>query len=345
MSTTFSSQTQRLQVPNTLGLPCVASRAVHFHDQAQLPSLQALYDQHGMPIVLAGASNVIVPPELLRPVVLVRSQGIRLVRQTSEHWLVDVAAGENWHAWVQHALAQGWRGLENLALIPGSVGAAPIQNIGAYGVEVCERIDSVEIWDFEQKQSRWLSLAECEFGYRDSVFKQVRGRHWMVLTVRFALPHQWQPVLSYPDLKPLHDRYQSDPQTVSAQDVFEQVVAVRQAKLPDPAVKPNVGSFFKNPVIDRAQHQTLSEAFSGLVSYPQADGRFKLAAAWLIDQCGYKGKRLGPVAVHERQALVLINAGGASAQDVLAAAQAIVSDVDAKFGVKLEMEPVCFVTD
>lgn len=328
-----------------MGLPCVAQTAVTYQSSEQLPALQALFGQHGMPVILAGASNVIVPPTITRPVVLVRSRGIELVRQTPKHWIVDVAAGENWHAWVQYSLALGWRGLENLALIPGSVGAAPIQNIGAYGVEVCQRIDAVEIWDFEQKQSRWLSVAACEFGYRDSVFKQARGRNWMVLTVRFALPKQWCPVLSYPDLKPLLDRYQHDPQTVGAQDVFEHVVAVRQAKLPDPALKPNVGSFFKNPVVSAAHFSKLRESFGGLVAYTQSDGSAKLAAGWLIDQCGYKGKRMGPVAVHERQALVLINEGGATANDVLAAAQAIASDVKARFGVKLEMEPVCLVAD
>jgi UDP-N-acetylmuramate dehydrogenase len=338
---TVSTHPRALEVPNAMALPCLAHRAIQYDSRAQLPELQALFEREGMPVVLAGASNVVLPREFNRLVVLMRNQGVRLAQQTPEHWLVEVAAGENWHAWVQHSLAQGWPGLENLALIPGTVGAAPIQNIGAYGVEMAQRLAAVEIWDFDQGQSRWLSVAECAFGYRDSVFKQPPGKHWLVLTVRFALAKRWQPVLSYPDLKPLQNRHERDPQSVTATDVFDHVVAVRQAKLPDPEVKPNVGSFFKNPIVSHAQFEALHQRDNRLVAYGQPDGRMKLAAGWLIEQCGYKGKRMGAVAVHERQALVLVNEGGASASDVLSVAQRIATDVQAKFGVALEMEPIC----
>lgn len=336
MSSNQNSVNDLLSVPNTMALPCLATMAMQYHGADDLPRLQAMFDKHGTLRVLGGASNVILPDRLNDPLVLMRNEGIELVGQTDSTWLVDVAAGENWHRWVETSLARGWPGLENLALIPGTVGAAPVQNIGAYGVELNQRIDGVEIWDCQGKCRRWLSVADCRFGYRDSVFKSSAGNHWIVLAVRFALPKVWLPVLDYPDLWELTEREFG---TVTPQDVFDRVVAVRQAKLPDPAVKPNVGSFFKNPVISADQAQHLSQAFPGLIRYPQANGMVKLAAGWLIDQCGLKGKRIGPMAVHDRQALVLVNEGGATAEDVKALAELVLEQVKAKFGVTLEMEP------
>lgn len=336
MSTASEPETAALQIPNTMALPCRASMAIEYVGPNQLAGLQAMFDRFGQLRVLGGASNVILPLELTGPVVLMRNHGIELVGQTDTHWLIDVAAGESWHQWVATSIARGWPGLENLALIPGTVGAAPIQNIGAYGVELAQRLDSVEIWDFDRGQKRWLSVSQCQFGYRDSVFKKPQGKHWLVLTVRFALPKAWRPVLDYPDLHGLRER---DASKVSPNDVFEQVVAVRQTKLPDPSVKPNVGSFFKNPVISQTEANRLKQAFAGLVSHEQPDGDVKLAAGWLIDQCGFKGKRIGPMVVHDRQALVLVNDGGASADDVMVLADAIVCAVKARFGVTLEMEP------
>ena len=337
MSSNQNSANAVAQVPNTMALPCVARRAVYYHGTDDLPLLQALFDEHGTLRVLGGASNVILPARLDEPLVLMRNKGISLVGQTDSAWLVEVAAGENWHDWVAQSLARGWPGLENLALIPGTVGAAPVQNIGAYGLELDERLDAVEIWDFESKARRWLSVAQCQFSYRDSIFKSRAGQHWLVLTIRFALPKSWQPVLDYPDLRSLANQ---QPERVSPQMVFDLVVSVRQAKLPDPAIKPNVGSFFKNPVVSDVLAQQLTQTFAGLVSYPQGNGRVKLAAGWLIDQCGLKGKRMGRMSVHDRQALVLVNEGGATADDVMALANEIVSQVSAKFGIILEMEPV-----
>lgn len=327
---------ESFHVPNTMALPCEAGTVLEYREPSQLPGLQALFDSHGPLLVLGGASNVILPARLNQALVLMRSQGIALAAQTDTHWLVEVAAGQNWHEWVKTSLARGWPGLENLALIPGTVGAAPVQNIGAYGVELCERLDGVQIWDFQRRASRWLSVDECRFGYRDSVFKANEGKQWLVLAVRFALPRAWQPVLDYPDLQVLAAQGVAN---VTPEAVFERVVAVRTEKLPDPAVKPNVGSFFKNPVVSHAHALRLRGQFPALVGYEQPDGRVKLAAGWLIDQCGFKGKRLGPVAVHERQALVLVNEGGATATDVMAMARDIVVEVKARFDVQLEVEP------
>lgn len=327
--------TEALPVPNTLALPCVAKHAIEYVDERQLPDLQALYLEHGPLHVLGGASNVVLPPSLAQPVVLMRNRGIEPVGQTAQHWLVEVAAGEIWHDWVRESLARGWPGLENLALIPGTVGAAPVQNIGAYGVELNERVQAVQVWDFQTACQRWLSASECQFGYRDSVFKHDAGRHWLVLRVRFALARHWSPVLDYPDLQ----RLRQNGVELSPQTVFERVVAVRQAKLPDPAALPNVGSFFKNPLVTQAQAQALTAQHPGLVSYAQPDGQVKLAAGWLIDQCGWRGRALGKVAMHDRQALVMVNTGGARVSDVMALAEAIVRDVEQRFNVCLEMEP------
>ena len=341
MSTPLDPEVNPICLPNTMGLPCMASAVIVFRDRAQLTELQDSFDRHGMPLVLAGASNVILPERVNRPVVLMRNTGLTVLEPRADAWLIDVAAGHNWHQWVCESLARGWPGLENLALIPGSVGAAPIQNIGAYGLELAQRVAGVEIWDFEAGQSRWIETPDCRFGYRDSVFKQAAGRHWLVLNVRFALPKDWQPVLGYPDLAPLRQRWQTQPACLTAQMVFDHVVAVRQAKLPDPAVEPNVGSFFKNPVVSAGVYERLKQIHPDLVAYRQADEQVKLAAGWLIDQCGFKGKRFGAVAVHARQALVLVNTGGARMADVLSAADAIAQAVSDRFGVRLQMEPVC----
>lgn len=327
--------TDTMQVPNTLALPCTALCALEYRHSSQLADLQSLFLEHGTLAVLGGASNVILPQTLEPPLVLMRNQGIEYVGQTQEHWLVEVAAGESWHQWVQASLQHGWPGLENLALIPGTVGAAPVQNIGAYGVELEQRIDAVQIWDLQHGCLQWLSRQQCRFGYRDSVFKHEQGRHWVVLKVRFALPRQWQANLNYPDLQDLRQvSLEPDPWLI-----FNRVVSVREAKLPDPVSQPNVGSFFKNPIVGYNQAQSLKRLYPNIVQYAQPDGRVKLAAGWLIDQCGFKGRRMGPVAVHDRQALVLVNTGGATAQDVMSLAQAIRAAVSVRFGVCLEMEP------
>lgn len=309
-------------------------------DRTMLPAIQALHDQGMRLRILGGASNVILPETIEDVVVLMRLRGIELVDDTPTHWVIDVAGGENWHEWVSLSISKGWYGLENLALIPGSVGAAPVQNIGAYGVELMDRVQAIEVWDFEQGRARWLSRDACGFGYRDSIFKHAAGEALMVIAVRFELTKDWKPVLDYPDLRQLQRRELQCVGSVCAKDVFNEVVAVRQAKLPDPVLMPNVGSFFKNPVLSSDQAKALQSTHPGLVCYEQADGKVKLAAGWLIDQCGWKGVSRGPVGVHARQALVIVSHAGARAQDVRALAQAICQDVQDRFGVMLEREPV-----
>jgi UDP-N-acetylmuramate dehydrogenase len=293
----------------------------------------------GLPrFVLGGGSNIVLRDDYPGLVLHMGIKGMELIGEDDRAFYVKAGAGESWHVFVLWTLAQGWGGLENLSLIPGSVGAAPIQNVGAYGIEVKDRLHALTAFDFDSGETFTLTNAECEFAYRDSVFKHRLCDRAAVLDVTFALPKAWQPNTSYADVsRELHDRGIAAP---TARDISDAVIAIRSRKLPDPARIGNAGSFFKNPIVPAAKREQLLAAFPQLVSYPQADGSYKLAAGWLIEQCGWKGKSVGAAGVYERQALVLVNRGGARGKDILNLAQAIRNDVSARFGVDLEMEPV-----
>ena len=333
------AQAQDLSSCNTLRLQCLAEQVVDLQSLEQMNELGRELVRAPECLVLGGGSNVILPITLSSLVVRVALKGIELVESTADHWLIDVAAGENWHDWVVTATARGWWGLENLALIPGTVGAAPVQNIGAYGVELCQRLESVTAWHVAAQKYVTLSRAECDFGYRDSIFKRAKRGEWLIVSVRFALPKAWQPVLTYPDLAG-HPQLALGSQPVTAQAVLEAVCDIRRRKLPDPAVLGNAGSFFKNPVVSATQYQALQASFAKLVAYPQPEGGVKLAAGWLIEYCGFKGLRSGAVGVHAQQALVLVNYGHAQADELLAFASTISQAVQKTFGVLLEIEPV-----
>ena len=335
------AQAQDLSSCNTLRLTCQAEQVVVLESLEQMAELGCQLVQTPDFLALGGGSNVILPSTISSLVVRVALKGIALFESTADHWLIDVAAGENWHGLVVTATARGWWGLENLGLIPGTVGAAPVQNIGAYGVELCQRIESVTAWHVATQKYVTLSRAECEFGYRDSIFKRARRGEWLIVSVRFALPKAWQPVLTYPDLAKLALASQTaTARPVSAQAVLDAVCEIRRGKLPDPVVLANAGSFFKNPVVSAAQHAALQARFAQLVSYPQQGGGFKLAAGWLIEHCGFRGFRSGSVGVHAQQALVLVNYGGARADELLTLAHAITEAVQKNFDVLLEIEPV-----
>ncbi|EHK67891.1 UDP-N-acetylmuramate dehydrogenase [Achromobacter arsenitoxydans] len=322
---------------NTLGLVSRADAFVTLDVPAQLPALSALARQAPSLLVLGGGSNLVLPERVPGLVARVAFKGVRLLEAGPQAWLVEAAGGENWHGFVSECVAQGWDGLENLALIPGTVGAAPVQNIGAYGVELEERFHSLTAWDVRQARYVEMSAADCRFSYRDSAFKHDEPGRWIIVSVRFSLPRPWRPVLGYPDLQ-RHERLAGG--APSARDVFDAVCDIRRAKLPDPAVTGNAGSFFKNPIVPADQRDELAARFPGLVSYAQADGRYKLAAGWLIDQCGWKGQALGAAGVHDRQALVLVNRGGATAADIMGLARAVQDAVIERYGVRLEPEPV-----
>ncbi len=340
MPIAFHAYSSDLNTCNTLGLACRASQVVALTDCDQLPRISALAHRTQQTLVLGGGSNVVLPERLSGLVVHVRLRGIQLIEERPEAWIIEVAGGENWHDFVQTAVENGWNGLENLALIPGTVGAAPVQNIGAYGVELDTLIESVTAWHIPEGRIVEFSRQACDFHYRDSLFKRAGLGQWLIVSVRFSLPRPWRPVLAYPDLK-RHHLLSAIPLTeVTARQIFQAVCEIRRLKLPDPAKLGNAGSFFKNPVVPAAQYAALKGLFPAVVSYLQPDGRQKLAAGWLIEQAGWKGRRVGPVGVHAHQALVLVNYGQASAQQLLELARAIMQSVHQKFGVTLEIEPV-----
>jgi UDP-N-acetylmuramate dehydrogenase len=290
-------------------------------------------------LVLGGGSNVLFTGDYPGLVLVNRLKGIRIDPAVGGKVLVTVAAGENWNEFVQYCLAHGCYGLENLALIPGCVGAAPIQNIGAYGVEVSEFIRFVKVKDLRTDNIDVLSAAECGFAYRDSVFKHELEAKKCVIEVGFELSQSPEIKLSYPALRD----YFSDQTTPSPQQVFDAVCAIRRSKLPDPDVLGNAGSFFKNPVISAAQFESLLVKYPAMPSFridsPESEPtQVKVPAAWLIDKAGLKGARQGAAAVHEQQALVIVNQGGASAHDILTLAQHIMARVDKLYDIRLEPE-------
>lgn len=304
--------------------------ALQFRRVRQLPLL-----------VLGGGSNVLLCADYPGVVVQIALLGIEVLSELDAELHVRAASGESWHGFVQYCLENGYYGLENLALIPGSVGAAPIQNIGAYGVEVRDLISAVTVLDVGSGEIVTLTAAQCEFGYRDSVFKgRLRGRK-IVLDVTFRLHRQPRVNLSYAALA----QALSGVSNPHPEDVFAAVCAIRASKLPDPAVLGNAGSFFKNPVIEKAQYEKLLQTHTGLPSYPVYDragqlstSLVKVPAAWLIEQAGWKGKNYGRAGVYKQQPLVLVNLGGATAQELVALARQIMASVERLFDIRLEPE-------
>ena len=327
---------------NSLALPGSAALYAYITASAQLASLRnspAVAERRRF--VLGGGSNLVLTGDYDGLVVHMAIAGRALLGEDAEAWYVRAGGGERWHDFVQWTLAQGWPGLENLSLIPGTVGAAPIQNIGAYGLEVAVRFHCLDAFDMQTGETTRFDRAACRFGYRDSVFKQEgwhRDGRFVVTGVSFRLAKQWQPLTRYADIA-----LELDTQNItapSAQDVANAVIAIRQRKLPDPAQVPNAGSFFHNPVVDATTVQALLAKHPNMPHYPQADGRCKLAAGWLIEHAGWKGKNLGPVGMYEKQALVLVNRGGATGADVTALMHAVQRDVRSTFGVTLTPEPI-----
>ena len=324
-----------LESRNTFGLPAIAELAYEITSPDQLPGLMAhTLSEGGAWQVLGGGSNVVLPNMLSGTTLLMNISGREIIDRNDQFIELAVGAGENWHDFVAWTLEHNLPGLENLALIPGTVGAAPIQNIGAYGAEVADYLDSVEAFDCKEQAFVTLSKADCHFAYRDSYFKQNPGR-FIVTKVVFKIPQAWMPRLTYADLA----KQFSDHSSPSAQEIFTAVCNIRQSKLPDPKVIGNAGSFFQNPIVDTTQYQNLLALHPNLASYPDANGTRKLAAGWLIDQCGFKGYQSGPAGVYEKQALVIVNHGGATANDILELANTIQEKVKECFGVELQIEP------
>jgi UDP-N-acetylmuramate dehydrogenase len=321
---------------NSFGLDSTAELGYEITSANQLPALmKELGDKKLGWRVLGGGSNVILPESLPGATLLINILGQELIKSDDSNTWLSVGAGVNWHELVSWTLEKDLPALENLALIPGTVGAAPIQNIGAYGVEVGEYIDSIEAFDSVAHAFITLPQEACQFAYRDSYFKQNPNR-FIVTKVVFKIPKSWRARLQYADLAKQFAGLNTNP---SAKQIFDAVCAIRSKKLPDPAVIGNAGSFFQNPIVSTEQCEQLIQQFPNLVSYPDAPGMRKLAAGWLIDQCGFKGKRIGPVGVYEKQALVLVNHGDGTSTDILNLAKNIQQEVLNKFGVQLEIEP------
>lgn len=324
---------------NTFGIEARARAYLPVTSEAELISVLRDATIAGLPrLVLGGGSNLLLTRDFPGLVLHIGTKGTELVGEDEEAFYVKAAAGENWHGFVLWTLAQGMGGLENLSLIPGSVGAAPIQNIGAYGVELKDRFHALTALDMQTGETMVLDRVACRFGYRDSVFKHELRDRAVILDVTFALPKRWESNVGYADV--VQELSARSIHTPTASQISDAVVAIRTRKLPDPAHIGNAGSFFKNPLVTRQQFEALLERHPKLAHYPQADGSIKLAAGWLIDQCGWKGKSLGAAGVYEKQALVLVNRGGASGQEIARLAAAIQADVMSRFGVALEPEPV-----
>lgn len=330
-----------LQRLNTFGIAAQARWFAEIHNDAQALEAIELAQSRGLALrILGGGSNVLLTGNIERALVVqVKSQGMRLQQEAGASVILEAEAGALWHEVVGFALQNNLSGLENLSLIPGTVGAAPIQNIGAYGVELQDVFAGLTAIDSQTGLIQDFSPADCQFGYRDSRFKHEPGR-WLVLRVRLQL---WREPRLHLDYGQIQQRLeQLGIQTPTPAQVSQVVCSIRREKLPDPSVLGNAGSFFKNPVVSASQASVLKERFADLVAYPQADGQVKLAAGWLIDKAGWKGFREGDAGVHRWQALVLVNYGQASGAEILALAQRIQQDILERFGVALEMEPVLF---
>ena len=347
-----------LQYANSFGIVAKALTLIRVSSEEDVAAvLQDDALREAPKFVLGGGSNIVLTGDV-KPVVLkVEIMGKRLAYETPKAWIVEAGAGENWHDLVTWTLQNGFPGLENLALIPGTVGASPVQNIGAYGVELQDRFESLDAVDLTTGQAFTLNAAQCAFGYRDSVFKHtssagatttsgaagfgLAGRA-MITRVRFSLPKAWKPVLGYADIE--RKMLQSTTGACSALQIYEWVCEIRTAKLPDPKVIGNAGSFFKNPTVSPEQCADIIQREPKIVHYRLDDGTVKLAAGWLIDACGWKGKSIGNAAVYDRQALVLVNRGGVTnpvtGGEVMTLAKAIQTSVYERFGIRLEPEPV-----
>lgn len=343
----FTETNVPLQPYNTFGIVAKAHSLVRLRSVADAQAVAADPVLSAAPkFVLGGGSNLVLTGDVKPLVLKVEVMGIRLVEETARAWVVEAGAGEHWHDVVAWTLAHGYPGLENLALIPGTTGASPVQNIGAYGVELQDRFESLDAVDLATGRAFTLNAAQCAFGYRDSVFKHTPTRPGdlglagkaLITQVRLRLPKPWKPVLGYADLeKKIAETGITQP---SAQQIFDWVCAIRRAKLPDPKVVGNAGSFFKNPTVTPEQCADIIAREPRVVHYPMVDGNIKLAAGWLIDACGWKGKSVGQASVYEKQALVLVNRGGATGGEVMTLAKAIQTSVYERFGIRLEPEPV-----
>ena len=347
-ATLLVSNSVDLSHSNTMALACIADSVVTLTNEAQLDNFMATYAEdveHQLSLfVLSGGSNVLLPAALNAVVLQPKMRGIHLTAQTDGYVDIEVMAGENWHDLVVHTVNQGWYGLENLALIPGLTGAAPVQNIGAYGVQLEDCLQYVRAYHLPTQTWHHLPAADCQFGYRDSIFKRTPNT-WLISRVGFRLHTDPTNILaSYGDVQTVAQRYaeQQGREQANPHNVMQAIIDIRQQKLPDPEQLPNCGSFFQNPIISQDQFTALQAIYPAIVGYPMPDAMVKVAAGWLIEQAGLKGGGIAPIVTHKHQALVLTNHTPyqATQGDVATAQRYIANLVYEKFAIQLSREPV-----
>lgn len=321
---------------NTMGIAVMARLFASFTDADELQELFSAPPVAASTLILGGGSNILFTKDYDGLVLKNEVKGINIVKEDANHVYVKAGAGENWHSFVEYCLQRNLAGVENLSLIPGNVGASPMQNIGAYGVEIKDAFEELEAFHIRDKKIHSFSLNDCGFGYRESVFKRQYRDQYVIISVTYRLNKIPRFNTSYGAIEQELERM--GVQQLSIQAVAQAVINIRRSKLPDPKEIGNTGSFFKNPSVPPAFFQELKQAFPGIVGYPNADGTVKLAAGWLIEQCGWKGVRRGDAGCHARQALVLVNYGHATGKEIYDLSEDILQSVKAKFDVELECE-------
>lgn len=323
---------------NSFGIEASARSFAEFTSTEELVQLVSdhLNPLEDKLLVLGGGSNILFTHDFDGWVLRNTIKGIELVKEDADHYYVKAYAGENWHAFVQYCINHNYAGVENLSLIPGNVGASPMQNIGAYGVEIKDVFHELQAYDLHEKKIRHFNLNDCSFGYRDSVFKKALKGRYVILSVTYRLNKQSNFHISYGAITQELERMGIKELSIRA--VSQAVINIRSSKLPDPEQTGNAGSFFKNPVVSNAQYTEIKNTYREMPGYAAGEGFTKIAAGWLIEQCGWKGYRKGDAGCYDKQALVLVNYGKASGREILDLSQSIITSVMEKFGIILEKE-------
>jgi UDP-N-acetylmuramate dehydrogenase len=320
---------------NTFGLSSISERLVRVDTAAVLEEYFTANEPHPS-LILGGGSNLLLTKNITGTVLKIEIPGIELIDESEDAYFVKVGAGVVWHEFVLKAIENGWAGIENLSLIPGNVGTAPMQNIGAYGVEIKSVFHSLDAFIIDDKAWASFTLDQCQFGYRESIFKRALRNKAVISSVTFRLSKTPKFNTSYGAIE--QELEKMGARELTLKNVSDAVISIRQTKLPDPKVIGNSGSFFKNPVIDQVHFETLQSSFPGIVGYPAGDRKVKVAAGWLIEHAGFKGKSYGKFGVHDRQALVLVNYGGAIGSDIYDLSEEIIQSVQSMFQIPLERE-------
>ena len=331
------SKNVSLKPYNTFGLEVFAAQFVEVHSTSELNEIITNTDtKHILKFILGGGSNILFTKDFDGLIIRNKIAGIEVVQEDDDFAWVKAGGGEVWHAFVLWTLAHNFAGLENLSLIPGSVGAAPIQNIGAYGVEIKYTFFELEAMNLSDGNIQKFTHAECHFGYRDSIFKREAKNKFAIVSVTFRLSKKPNLNTSYGAIE--QELKAMNIQHAGIREISQAVINIRSSKLPDPAKIGNAGSFFKNPEVENSLYDNLKSQYPDLVGYKTPSGKMKLAAGWLIEQCGWKGKVSGHVGMHKQQALVLVNYGGATGAELIQHARTVQASVKEKFGIELEME-------